>query len=105
MITHSGMGTVKECILHGVPMLAFPLMRDQFVSADRIVYHGLGLRVDVEEIEPEELSSMLDQLIENESYRERVRAMREEFRRAEAMNLSVTVIEKAIADGLPVNSL
>jgi hypothetical protein len=31
--------------------------------------------------------------------------MREEFRRAEAMNLSVTVIEKVIADGLPVNSL
>jgi zeaxanthin glucosyltransferase len=48
MITHSGMGAVKECILHGVPMLAFPLMRDQFVSADRIVYHGLGLRGDVE---------------------------------------------------------
>jgi UDP:flavonoid glycosyltransferase YjiC (YdhE family) len=105
MITHAGIGTVKDCILHEVPMLAFPLMRDQPPPADRIEYHGLGLRGDIERVGPEELSSMLDQLITNESIRERVRVMREEFERAEAQDLSVTLIEKIIAGSLPINTL
>jgi len=105
MITHAGIGTVKECILHGVPMLALPLMRDQFACTNRIVHHGLGVRGDIEQIEPEELSSMLSQLISNDSFRERVGVMREEFERAEALNLSIKLIEKVIADRLPVNSI
>jgi len=104
MITHAGIGSVKECILHGVPMLALPLMRDQFDTADRIVYHRLGFRGDIERIGAEDLASMLDQLIINESFRERVRVMREEFQRAEAQNLGVTLIEKVIAGCLPVDS-
>jgi len=105
MITHAGIGTVKECILNGVPMLALPLMRDQFDCADRIVHHGLGVRGDVERIGPEELISALDQLIANESFRERVRVMRDEFERAEALNLSITIIEEVISGCLPSNSI
>ena len=104
IITHAGLGGVKESILHGVPMLAFPLMRDQFDSANRIAHHGLGLRGDIERIGPEDLSSMLDQLIADKSFSERVRAMRDEFERAEALNLSVTVIEKVIAGSPLINS-
>jgi zeaxanthin glucosyltransferase len=75
-------------------------MRYQFDCTDRIVYHGLGIRGDIERVKPEELSSMLDQLITNESFKERVRAMREEFQLIEALNPSVTIIEKVIAGGL-----
>jgi zeaxanthin glucosyltransferase len=97
MITHAGMNTVKECILHGVPMLALPIRDDQFSSANRIVHHGLGVRGDITRIAPEELSSMLNRLITDSSFKGRVERMREEFQRAEALNFGVTLIEKAIA--------
>jgi zeaxanthin glucosyltransferase len=101
MITHAGIGTVKECIIHGVPMLAAPLMRDQFKCAERIVYHRLGLRADIQCIGPEELSSMLEHLIADDSCRKRVEVMKEEFQRAEALNFSVSLIEKVAAGSFP----
>lgn len=101
MITHAGAGATKECIINGVPMLAVPLMRDQFDSAERIVHHGLGLRADVERVNAAEVSSMLEQLLADDTRRARVNAMREEFKRVDAMNIGVNVIEKVAAEGLP----
>ena len=103
MINHAGIGTVKECIIKGVPMLAVPLMRDQFDCADYIVHHGVGLRGDIECISAGEVSSMLEQLINDDSCRARVNAMREEFLRVDAMNIGVDLIEKVAAGALPVN--
>jgi MGT family glycosyltransferase len=100
MITHAGAGATKECIMNGVPMLAVPMMRDQFDSAERIVHHGLGLRADIERINAAEVSSMLEQLLADESRRARLNAMREEFQRVDAMNLGVDVIEKIVAGRL-----
>lgn len=105
MITHAGAGAAKECIMNGVPMLAVPMMRDQFDCAERIVYHGLGLRADIESINAAELSSMLEQLLGDASCRERVNAMREEFRRVDAMNIGVNLLEKIAAEGLSCNYL
>jgi MGT family glycosyltransferase len=105
MITHAGAGAAKECIINGVPMLAVPLMRDQFDCAERIVHHGLGLRADVERVNAAEVSSMLEQLLGDESCRARVNAMREEFRRVDAMNIGVNLLEKIAAGGLPYNYL
>jgi MGT family glycosyltransferase len=104
MITHAGMGTVKECILHGVPMLALPIMHDQFASADRIVHHGLGIRGNFMEIGSEELSSGLGRVIEDQSFKQRAMMMSEEFQRAEALNLGIELVEGAIAGRLPSNS-
>ena len=101
MITHAGVGTVKECIIKGVPMLGVPLMRDQFDCTERIVNHGLGLRGDIERINAEELSSMLEQLIDDDVCRARVNAMREEFQRVDAMNIGVNLIEKVAAGNSP----
>jgi zeaxanthin glucosyltransferase len=105
MITHAGAGTAKECIMHGVPMLAVPLMRDQFDCTERIVHHGLGLRADVERVNAAEVASMLEQLLADESCRTRVNAMREEFRRVDAMNIGVNLLEKIAARRGPLNYL
>ncbi|HEY0763686.1 MAG TPA: nucleotide disphospho-sugar-binding domain-containing protein [Pyrinomonadaceae bacterium] len=101
MITHAGAGATKECIINGVPMLAVPMMRDQFDCAERIVYHGLGLRADIEHINAAEVCSMLEHLLADGSCRARVNAMREEFRRVDAMNVGVELIEKIAAGRLP----
>jgi UDP:flavonoid glycosyltransferase YjiC (YdhE family) len=103
MINHAGIGTVKECIVNGVPMLAAPLMRDQFDCAELIAHHGLGVCGDIENIKAEEVAAMLEHLINDDSCRARVNAMREEFRRVDAMDIGVNLIEKVVAGELPVN--
>lgn len=46
MITHGGLGAVKECLENGVPMLVYPLNAkvDQPGNSARIVAHQFGLR-------------------------------------------------------------
>ncbi|MGZ3461362.1 MAG: glycosyltransferase, partial [Archangium sp.] len=60
MLTHGGLGSVKECICLGVPMLVFPTGFDQPGNAARVVHHGLGLMGHIRGATPETLSSMLD---------------------------------------------
>jgi MGT family glycosyltransferase len=111
MITHAGLGSVKECILHGVPMLAVPLDVDQPANAARILFHGLGLRADVRESGEGELLDKLGRLLgveargsareqnNEEGFRERVVAMRERFLRIEQAGRGVAWVERWLAAG------
>jgi len=51
MITHGGLGSIKEAIFEGVPLIVIPMLRDQPFNAMRIRHHGLG-----EAIFPDRLS-------------------------------------------------
>jgi MGT family glycosyltransferase len=44
-VTHAGMGSVMEALLHGVPMVALPQMGEQRAVAQRIADLGLGARL------------------------------------------------------------
>lgn len=44
-LTHGGMNSVQEALVHGVPMLLAPRSREQRLTADRIVELGLGRRL------------------------------------------------------------
>jgi zeaxanthin glucosyltransferase len=81
MITHGGLGSVKECIAAGVPMIVVPMMRDQFSAAERVVHYGLGLRADVETLNGSDLSKLINRITANSSFRSRVREMSACFRR------------------------
>lgn len=98
MITHAGPGSVGEAIAAGVPMLFAPLIRDQLDCADQAVRHGLGLRVDLNNITPFELASSLDVLVGDPRFRERAMAMRECFVRSE-WPLAASVIEQVAKEG------
>lgn len=96
MITHAGMGAVTECILAGVPMVAFPMARDQHENAVRIVCHGLGLSGDVATITVDGLRGMLAAVTEDPSFRERAVRMRDRSRESEVAT-GVAVVEQALA--------
>lgn len=83
MINHGGLGTLKECIYFDVPMLVFPITRDQPGYAARVAYHGLGLMGDIRSIASEELATMVDVVLLDRSFRARVAAMGAIFREQE----------------------
>jgi len=79
-ITHGGLGTIKECILSGVPMLVLPQAFDQHGNAARVEYHGLGLRA-VHLPSVGRIHVLLEELLSRESYRKNVQRMSLVFER------------------------
>ncbi len=97
MVTHGGPGTVKECILLGVPMVTMPLMRDQFEMSRRIVHHWLGVQGNLPEVSPETLGVLIEEALGDSTLRARVAAMGTRFEEEDRSGVGVRVIEAAVA--------
>ena len=93
MITHGGLGSIKECLAHGVPMLVFPLDIDQPGNAARVAYHGAGLVGDVRATSVSQLQAMLDTIVNDTSYSERAARMAEQFKTTESSTRGADLIE------------
>ena len=78
-ITHAGFGSIKESIYYGVPMLAYPIdpKYDQNPNALKLEHHGLGLRGSFAYERPNDLKNKLLGLLEDDTFRERVRQFRD----------------------------
>ena len=57
-------------------MLAIPKGADQFLNADVIVEHGLGLRLLPDELSPAAVREAVRRLVDDPRYRDSVRALR-----------------------------
>lgn len=96
MITHGGLGTIKECICRGVPMVVCPIARDQPENAKRVVHHGLGLAVDFAAPDPDGLFAQVERVAAEPSFRETVERMRRRFLEIEESGIGVRLIEEAL---------
>lgn len=110
MITHGGLNSVKESIFFGVPMIVFPFVRDQPMNAARVVYHGLGVKGDVRDITAQQMSTLIDRVIGEPSFKTRIEAMAARFRQLEESRPGVKIIERALASrqatfGRPPNKM
>jgi MGT family glycosyltransferase len=99
MITHGGNATVKECIWMGVPMVALPLMRDQFDGAERLVQHGLGVSADIATVDAPALGRLVREVLDGPAFRERIAWMLAEFQRSNRTGLAAEVVERALPAG------
>ena len=94
-LTHGGLGSVKESIACGVPLLVTPFLFDQPFNAFRVREHGLGEVLFPEEQSVEELESALMQLLER-GPSPALNAMREEFLAVEADRPSEHLLHNAL---------
>jgi UDP:flavonoid glycosyltransferase YjiC (YdhE family) len=97
MITHGGLNTIKECILSGVPMIVFPMQRDQPRNAARVAYHGLGLVGNLQFVTVEQATALIEQVEQAPAFREKVEAMRSVFLAHEESGRGVQVVESLLA--------
>jgi len=97
MVGHGGFSSVKECILMGVPMLLVPLSYDEPGNAARVVYHKIGLRLQLEEVSAGTLGSCIDTLLEDTGYRDNVRRMSQKFVEIEERSPACQIIEETLA--------
>lgn len=92
LITHGGLLTIKDAIFFGVPMIVFPCHYDQPQNSGRVVYHGLGVKGEMRSTVAE-VRALIERVDHTDSYRERVRAFGELFRKHDEAGISVKVVE------------
>jgi MGT family glycosyltransferase len=92
-LTHAGLGTIKECILCGVPMVVFPFsINDQPDNAHRVVHHGLGVSGDLRNVSAAAITTLVEQA-DRPAVRESLERMRQRFLEAERSETGVRLIE------------
>lgn len=95
-ITHGGLGTIKECIFFGVPMIVIPLGRDQFDNAKHIRHHKLGIEIDMDNLTANELETDIHHLLTGSTIQKSVGKMKALFREKEEAQIGAKFIEGLI---------
>lgn len=62
-VSHVGHNSLYETAYHGVPVVAFPLFADQFFNARKVEYFSLGLQVDHNSFDSEQLLKKINKVI------------------------------------------
>src|SRR5258708_3993069 len=96
MITHGGLGTIKECIYCGVPMIVFPMMYDQFRNASLVDYHNLGISRRIGDLSAGSLSSDILYVSTDRTLLENVNKMQYIFREKEEREEGVSIIRQLL---------
>lgn len=92
-ITHGGLGTIKECIYYGVPMIVLPIARDQHLNARRVEHCLLGISAQLETLSEEELCARALNVLHNQDIRQEIARMQTLFHKNEEEQIGRAVIE------------
>jgi MGT family glycosyltransferase len=79
-VTHGGMNSTMESLWFGVPMVVIPQMLEQAATAKRVDALGLGRAFARETITAAALRQAVDQLLDDQGVRSRVKNMQTEVR-------------------------
>jgi zeaxanthin glucosyltransferase len=100
-ITHAGLNTTLESLALGVPMVAIPIGYEQPGIAARIAYHGVGERLELEDMTVARLTSVIQRVRTNQSYYDKARYMQKAIARTRGLDVAADVIEMAFAKSQP----
>lgn len=93
IITHGGLGLIKESIYYGVPMIVLPDKYDQPLNAERVAYHQLGVQDDLITVTVDSLKSHLQKVTTDQNIREKLQEMKAIFRRKDELQEGAILLE------------
>jgi UDP:flavonoid glycosyltransferase YjiC (YdhE family) len=97
-VTHAGIGSLREAVELGVPLIAIPQGYDQDGNAARIEYHGIGVHLPVDVVEPARLVACIDRLLaDRAAYQARLRRIQQACAGEAAEQRAIRVIEDRLA--------
>lgn len=92
-ITHAGFNSVNEALFFGVPMLAIPLINDQYMVAKRITSMKLGISGDMKEISTTQLRDMMKTLLTDKTIKQNAILISQEMKNSINLDLVAEKIE------------
>lgn len=104
MVTNGGYGGVQMALSHGVPLVVAGTTEDKPEVAARVSWSGTGVNLKTARPSPEAVRTAVRAVLGNPRYREKARALAEEYRRYDAIGRALQVLETTAA-GRGVNSL
>lgn len=100
MILQGGLGSIKECIYFGVPMLIVPFVNDQPVNGVRVQRHGLGISMSPEQAISGGIYNALGQLLNDQLIHTGVKKMQAVFREREQENIAANICEEFLESNI-----
>ncbi|XP_074595392.1 putative UDP-glucosyltransferase YdhE [Brevipalpus obovatus] len=97
VITHGGNNTFIESIYFGKPMIIIPYFFDQIDNAQRAVDKGIGLRVNVWDLDEDRLLKAIEQMICDQQALERVKKISERMKNSNNAENIVQMIEQTVS--------
>ncbi len=94
-ITHAGLNTALEALAQGVPQVAIPVTVDQPGVAARIAEKKTGLFVPLKELTVSRLSLLLDQVLNDSTYRDNARYFRKVIAESNGLSKAADLLERA----------
>ena len=95
-IIHGGLGSIKECIFQGVPMLVVPMGRDQNDNALRVAHHKLGQQLDIDALTINELKEQIVYLTQSKDIQEHMESMEAVFQKKNSTSPGANYIKNLI---------
>ena len=95
-ITHAGLNTVLESLAQGVPQVAIPVGADQPGVAARIAEKQTGVVTSLEKLTAEHLSTLLNEVLNNSTYRDSARKMQKAIAEANGLSVAADLIERSL---------
>src|ERR1700757_1888531 len=95
-IAHSGLNTVLESLAQGVPQVAIPVAYDQPGVAARIAHHKTGVVTSLDKLTPEHLSDLVNQVLEDPSYRNNARRMQVAISEANGLSVAADLVDRVL---------
>jgi zeaxanthin glucosyltransferase len=95
-ITHAGLNTVLESLVQGVPQVAIPVAHDQPGVAARIAEKQTGVVTSLEKLTAEHLSALLNEVLNNTTYRVNARKLQKAIAKANGLSVAADLIEESL---------
>ncbi len=87
---------MNEALYFGVPMLAFPLVNDQHMTAKKLVSMNLGLSDNMKELSAEKLKDQIQQLLSDDTIMENCLRISHEMKSCSNWELTVEKLESYV---------
>ncbi|CAH2096397.1 unnamed protein product [Euphydryas editha] len=79
-VTQAGLQSTDEAITAGVPLIAIPMLGDQWYNAEKYLKHGIGVKLDIGTLTEDQFKHAVETVITVESYRRNVIKLRDIMR-------------------------
>jgi MGT family glycosyltransferase len=95
-ITHAGLNTVLESLAQGVPQVAIPVTYDQPAVAARTAHKQTGAVTSLDKLTADHLSSLLDEVLNNCTYRDNARKLQRAIAKAHGLSVAADLVEESL---------